>query len=102
MVSPHARWYREVEPRASTVQSIRRSVGLEGPRQPERPAQVVRPRGRAGERQPLAVRLERAVGVHDDVAVAIVGPRPGHRDLLVPAMLAAHRIGLHWEREVLM
>src|SRR5881392_1194683 len=50
----------------------------------------------------LAVNLEGLIGVHNDVAVAIVGSRLGDRDLLVPAVLAAQGIGLDRERQVLV
>src|SRR5439155_305378 len=56
----------------------------------------------AREPAPLAVDLEGPIGVHDDVAVAIVGARPRDGHLLVPAVLAAHGIGLDREGQVLV
>src|SRR6185295_19059428 len=72
------------------------------PRQPQRAPKVNRARRRAREAQPLAIDLERAVRVHEHAAVAIVGTGPRHGYLLVPAVLAAHRVGLDREREVLV
>src|SRR6185295_18896122 len=84
------------------LQPIGGGVRLEGPRQPQRAPQIARARRRAGLGQPLAIDLERAVGVHEDVAVAVVAARLRHGDLLVPAVLAADGVGLHREREVLV
>src|SRR2546426_8818720 len=84
------------------LQPERGRVGLEGARQPQRPAQIARARRRPRQRQPLAIDLERLVGVHEDVAIALVGAGPRHAHLLVPAVLAADRIRLDREREVLV
>src|SRR3989454_1097370 len=67
-----------------------------------RAGEVPRPGRGGGEPEPLAVDLEGPIGVHDDVAVAIVGARPRDGHLLVPAVLAAHGIGLDREGQVLM
>src|SRR6266850_1556806 len=67
-------------------------VGLESARQPERPAQVAGTGRGPRQREPLAVDLERLVGVHEDVAVVLVGAGCRHGHLLVPAVLAADRI----------
>src|SRR5437899_5435780 len=84
------------------AQGVRGGIRRERPGEPERAAEVAWPRCRAREREPLAVNLEGLIGVHDDVAVAIVGSRLGDRDLLVPAVLAAQGIGLDRERQVLV
>src|SRR5579875_357785 len=70
--------------------------------QPQRPAQAAGTRRGPGHRDPTAIDFVRLVGIDKNVAVAIV--RSGARDryLLMPAMLAADRIRLHRESEILV
>src|SRR5256885_319567 len=88
--------------RRGSVEAVRLGVGLEGPWQPEGTAQIAGPGRRARLGQPLAVDLERAVRVHEDVAVTLAGRRPGDGHLLMPAVLAADGVRLDGERQVLM
>src|SRR5262249_28409753 len=55
----------------------------------------------AGTGQPAPVDLVRFVRVHEYVTVTVLGLGFLDGDLLVPAVHAADRIGLHGEREVL-
>src|SRR5262245_27069391 len=87
---------------SGAVQPVGGRVRLERPRQPQGTPQVARAGRRAREGQPFAIDLERAVRVHEHVAVAIVGVWLRHGHLLVPAVLAADRVGLDREREVLV
>src|SRR5262245_2280418 len=53
-------------------------------------------------REPLLEHGHRLRRVDEHVAIPIAGLGLRHDDLLVPAVHAAHRIGLHAERHVLM
>src|SRR5262249_7417092 len=87
---------------SGALQPVGRRIGLERPRQPQGTPQVARAGRRAREGQPFAIDLERAVRIHDHVAVTIVGTWSRHGHLLVPAVLAADRVGLDGKREVLV
>ena len=65
---------------ASRLEPVGRRVGLEGARQPERTAQPARARAPAAPWRATRGRPRSdSVGVHDDVAVAVVGPGPASR-----------------------
>src|SRR2546428_10144375 len=70
--------------------------------EPQRASEATRAGGRARHRQPLFVDLVRLRRVDEDVAVSIVGPGFLERDALVPAVHAAHGIGLYGEGEILV
>src|SRR5438552_9874997 len=86
----------------SRLQTIRRGVGLERPRQPQGPPEPAGAGRGTRQGQPLAVHLVRAIGVDEHVAVAIAGRRPAHAHLLMPAVLTAHGIRMHGKGTVLV
>src|SRR5713226_1154497 len=71
-------------------------------REPERATEIARPRRGPRHFQPALVDLARFVRVDKNIAVTIFGADVFHCDFLVPAMLAAHRIGLDREGKILM
>ena len=79
------------------LEIVRLRCRLVRPWQPKRAAQVVGAWRGAGFEHPLFVDLVGLVGVDEDVAVLVVGARFGDSYLLVPAVLAADKIGLHRE-----
>src|SRR5262249_21228068 len=70
--------------------------------EPERTSQAAGTGRPARHPDPLLVHLVRLFGVDEDVAVAVAWRRLFERDALMPAVHAAHRIGLHGKRQVLM
>src|SRR2546422_4161012 len=86
----------------SRLQTIRRGVGLERPRQPQGPPEPAGARRGTREGQPLPVHLVRPIGVDEHVAVAITGRRPAHAHLLMPAVLTAHGVRMHGKGQVLV
>src|SRR5262249_54149388 len=60
------------------------------------------PRGGSRHREPAAVDLVRLRRVDEYVTILVIRAGPLRTDLLVPALLAAHRIGLDAERQVLV
>src|SRR5262245_7124979 len=74
----------------------------EGSLEPERPPQVIGPRGRASHRDPLLVNGERLVCVNQDIAISLIGARELEAHLLVPTMHSADGIGLGSKGEVLV
>src|SRR5262245_61358934 len=88
--------------KTSALDPVDGCVRLECARQPQGPAESARARGRPRQAEPPPVGLVGLARVDEHVAVAIIGARALHADLLVPAVLAAHGVRLNRERQVLV
>src|ERR1700690_37111 len=64
------------------------------PNHPQRPSQIPRTGSRATHLQPAPIFFVRPVGVHENIAVAILRTRLGHGDFLVPAVLSTDWVRL--------
>lgn len=64
---------------------------------PQRSPEIARTRSGPSHLQPAEIFFMRQVGIHKNVAIAILGTRSAHRDFLMPAVLSADRVGLDGE-----
>src|SRR5262245_21578713 len=92
---------RTIAVRASRL-VVRPRRRTDGAGEPQRTPQAAVLRTRLRQRLPLAEELHRLRGVHLDVAVPVARARLLDGDLLVPAVHARDRVGLHGERQVLV